>query len=54
MKQKKLGRKPIADKKNLIRFFIEQSVIDSNGGEDTCKTECILYLKKRGQKKEKN
>lgn len=53
-KQKKLGRKPIADKKNLIRFFIEQSVIDANGGEAICKDECISFLKKRGQKKEKN
>ena len=52
--QPKLGRKPVADKKGLVRIFIEQSVIDANGGEDICKQECILFLKKRGQKKEKN
>jgi len=54
MKQKKLGRKPIADKKQVLRIFIEQSIIDANGGETICKDECISLLKKRGQKKEKN
>jgi phage-related protein len=54
MKQKKLGRKPIADKKQVLRIFIEQSIIDANGGETICKDECISFLKKRGQKKEKN
>lgn len=51
MKPKKLGRKPIADKKIMIRFFIEQSVVDANEGEQSCKDECILFLKERGQKK---
>lgn len=50
----KLGRKPVADKKFCLRIFIEQSVIDANGGENICKDECISFLKKRGQKKEKN
>lgn len=54
MKQKKLGRKPIADKKQVLRIFIEQSIIDANGGEAICNDECISFLKKRGQKKEKN
>ena len=50
MKQKKLGRKPIADKKLMLRIFVEQSVIDANGGEQSAKDECILFLKERGQK----
>jgi len=56
MKAKKLGRKPIADKKVMLRFFIEQSYVDANGGEQTAKDECISFLKKRGQKsfKKKN
>ena len=54
MKAKKLGRKPVADKKMVLRIFVEQSLIDANGGEQTCKDECISFLKKRGQKKEKN
>jgi len=53
-KNKKLGRKTVADKKFCLRIFIEQSVIDANGGEQTAKDECISFLKKRGQKKEKN
>ena len=53
MKQKKLGRKPIADKKQVLRIFIEQSVIDANGGETICKDECISFLKKAWAKKRK-
>ena len=34
MKEKKLGRKPIADKKVVLRIFVEQSTVDLNGGED--------------------
>lgn len=50
MKAKKLGRKPIADKKVMLRIFVEQSTVDLNGGEQSCKDECILFLKERGQK----
>lgn len=50
MKQPKLGRKPIADKKVMLRIFVEQSTVDLNGGEQSCKDECILFLKERGQK----
>lgn len=46
----KLGRKPIADKKLMLRIFVEQSIVEQNGGEQSCKDECILYLKERGQK----
>jgi hypothetical protein len=46
----KLGRKPIADKKIMLRMFVEQSIVDANGGEQSCKDECILFLKERGQK----
>jgi hypothetical protein len=49
----KLGRRPVADKKFCLRIFIEQSIIDANGGEQISKDECISFLKKRGQKKEK-
>ena len=56
MKPKKLGRKPITDKKVMLRIFVEQSVIDANGGEQSSKDECISFLKERGQKsfKKKN
>ena len=50
MKQPKLGRKPIADKKVMLRIFVEQSTVDLNGGEQSCKDESILFLKERGQK----
>ena len=47
---KPLGRKPIADKKVMLRMFVEQSTVDANGGEQSCKDECILFLKERWQK----
>ena len=49
MKAKKLGRNPIADKKVMLRIFVEQSTVDLNGGEQSCKDECILFLKERGK-----
>src|SRR3990167_9084699 len=49
MKAKKLCRKPIADKKVMLRFFIEKSCVEANGGEQACIDECIFFLKKSGQ-----
>lgn len=51
MNKPKLGRKPIPDKKLLIRFFIEGSIVKENGGEEACKEECISHLKKRAKKR---
>ena len=47
------GRKPIADKKERIVLFAEQSLIELNGGQDICKRELYLYLKERGGKLKK-
>ena len=47
----KLGRKPLKDKKAMVRFFLEESVIRMNGGVESCKIECALYLKKRARSK---
>ena len=44
------GRKPIADKKERIVMFAEQSLIELNGGQDICKQELYLFLKERGEK----
>jgi hypothetical protein len=43
---KKMGRKPIADKKMVVRLFIETSIINANGGEQACKDKCVQFLKK--------
>lgn len=52
---KPLGRKPIADKKVMLRIFVEQSIVNANGGEQSCKDECVLFLTERGQESvEKN
>lgn len=48
------GRKPIADKKERIVLFAEQSLIEANGGQDICKSECYLFLKERGEKIKKS
>lgn len=45
---KPLGRKPFADqsnKKAMLRLFIEQRIIDANGGEQSCKDKCTDFLK---------
>lgn len=45
---KPLGRKPLADqsnKKAMLRLFIEQRIIDANGGEQSCKDKCTTFLK---------
>lgn len=56
MKNKKstAGRKPIADKKERIVMFAEQSLIELNGGQDICKQELYLFLKERGEKIKKS
>jgi len=53
-KKSTAGRKPIADKKERIVLFAEQSLIELNGGQDTCKQECYLCLKERGEKIKKS
>lgn len=48
MKPNNLGRKPLADqsnKKAMLRLFIEQRIIDANGGEQSCKDKCTDFLK---------
>lgn len=55
-KRKKAGRKPVDDPKKGITIYLHQSIIDSNGGEDVCKSESVNYLTKRAvrQKKKNN
>ena len=53
-KKTKAGRKPISDKKERIVLFAEQSVIELNGGQEICKSECYLFLKERGEKIKKS
>lgn len=48
--ESKFGRKPVADKKQPVRFFIEQSVIDAAGGIEKCKEICAEYLKQNKNK----
>lgn len=48
------GRKPIADKKERIVMFAEQSLIELNGGQNICKHEMYLFLKERGEKIKKS
>jgi hypothetical protein len=50
MSKTKLGRKPVYDKKIPIRFFLEKSIVKQNGGENSCKELCLLYLKNRATK----
>lgn len=55
MKKKKetRGRKPVEDKKTALRIYVEQSLIDANGGEQSAKELCLLSLKS-GAKKNKD
>lgn len=52
--RQRAGRKPVADQKKTFTIYVEQSIIDANGGIDESKSECYLFLKKRGEKKKKN
>lgn len=40
------GRKPISDKKVLLRLYIRQSIIDSHGGIEAAQEKCTDYLNK--------
>lgn len=53
-KRSNAGRKPVTDPKKGITIYLHQSEIDANGGVEEVKSASVLYLKKRGQKKEKN
>lgn len=53
-KKSKAGRKPIADKKLRLVFFLELSSIEANGGPDECRDQCYLFLKERGEKIKKS
>ncbi len=50
MKKETRGRKPIPDKKAMLRIYIEQSIIDANGGKLQCEADWILHLKSVGKK----
>lgn len=56
MKKKKsnAGRKPSTDPKVRVVFFIEQSLMDLNGGMQDCKDQSYLHLKERGEKIKKS
>jgi hypothetical protein len=47
------GRKPVQDKKTALRIYVEQSLIDANGGELQAKEICILSLKSGAKKNKK-
>jgi len=48
--RQRAGRKPVADPKQTVTIYVEQSIIDANNGLDECKYEMYLFLKERGQK----
>jgi len=48
--RQRAGRKPVADPKQTVTIYVEQSIIDANNGIDECKSEMFLFLKERGQK----
>ena len=52
-KKETRGRKPLTDKKAMLRIYIEQSIIDANGGKLQCESDWILSLKS-GAKKNKD
>lgn len=52
-KRSNAGRKPVTDRKKGITIYLHQSEIDANGGIEEVKSVSVLYLKKRGQIKEK-
>ena len=56
MKKKKsnAGRKPSTDPKVRVVFFIEQSLLDLNGGMQEVKDHSYLFLKERGEKIKKS
>jgi len=51
--RQRAGRKPVADPKETVTIYVEQSIIDANNGINECKSEMYLFLKKRGEKTNK-
>ena len=49
--RQRAGRKPVADPKQTFTIYVEQSIIDANGGMEEAKSESYLFLKKAGRKK---
>jgi hypothetical protein len=45
-KRKTSGRKPVADKKVQVSFYIEQSKIEKLGGLDAFKDKIIAYVER--------
>ena len=41
-----LGRRPVADKRQMIRIFPQQSRIDALGGESALKIKLMTYIEK--------
>lgn len=57
-KKETRGRKPVdaGNKKSMLRIYIEQWIIDANGGKEKCELDWSAQLavngfKKRGKKK---
>ena len=50
-KRKRAGRKPVADPKQAVTIYVEQSIIDANNGMEEVKSECYSFLKARVEKK---
>jgi len=42
----KAGRKPVKDKKVLLRLYVNQSIVDYNGGIETAQDKCVEYLRR--------
>ena len=49
--RKGAGRKPAADPKITITIYVEESIVNANGGLDAVKESCYLFLKNRRSKK---
>lgn len=48
--RQRAGRKPVADPKQTFTIYVEQSIIDANGGMVKAKIEAYNFLQKRGEK----
>jgi hypothetical protein len=49
--RQRAGRKPVADPKQTVTIYVEQSIIDGNNGMDEVKSESYSFLKARAEKK---
>ena len=49
--RQRAGRKPVADLKQTVTIYVEQSIIDANNGMDEVKSESYSFLKARAEKK---